>query len=173
MYFFISWSGSASSYQCVIRFRNMACDQRVMINSFFLNNFREWGSQLCHYYVRWYDSTNVRYVYLSDSQVSSVKPPVGAIPAIKGLYEQQHKQTVKRARCQFCHVKFGHRIMEAVDFLNEVNTMATDALAQRVSRFSAPVFTVGHRRQVTAVTRLPRWRRRKTRFQGRPLLTML
>ena len=27
--------------------------------------------------------------------------------------------------------------------------------------------TVGHRRQVTAVTRLPRWRRRKPRFQGR------
>ena len=33
--------------------------------------------------------------------------------------------------------------------------------------------TVGHRRRVTAVTRLPRWRRRKTRLQARPLLTML
>ena len=33
--------------------------------------------------------------------------------------------------------------------------------------------TVGHRRQVTAVTRLPRWRRGKTRLQGRALLTML
>ena len=33
--------------------------------------------------------------------------------------------------------------------------------------------TVGHRRQVTAVTRLLRWRRRKTRLQVRPLLTML
>ena len=33
--------------------------------------------------------------------------------------------------------------------------------------------TVGHRRRVTAVTRLPRWRRRKTRLQTRPLLTML
>ena len=35
------------------------------------------------------------------------------------------------------------------------------------------IFTVGHRRQVTAVTRLPRWRRQKTRLQVRPLLTML
>ena len=35
------------------------------------------------------------------------------------------------------------------------------------------VHTVGHRRQVTAVTRLPRWRRRKTRLHVRPLLTML
>ena len=35
------------------------------------------------------------------------------------------------------------------------------------------IYTVGHRRQVTAVTRLPRWRRRKTRLQVRPLLTML
>ena len=33
--------------------------------------------------------------------------------------------------------------------------------------------TVGHRRRVTAVTRLPRWRRRKTRLQVRPHLTML
>ena len=32
---------------------------------------------------------------------------------------------------------------------------------------------MGHRRQVTAVTRLPRWRRRKTRLQVKPLLTML
>ena len=39
----------------------------------FRNNFKEWGSQLCHYCLRWYDSINVRYVYLSDSQVSSVK----------------------------------------------------------------------------------------------------
>ena len=31
-------------------------------------------------------------------------------------------------------------------------------------------FTVGHRRRVTAVTCLPRWRRRKTRLQVRPLL---
>ena len=35
------------------------------------------------------------------------------------------------------------------------------------------ITTVGHRRQVTAVTRLPRWRRRKTRLQVRPLFTML
>ena len=35
------------------------------------------------------------------------------------------------------------------------------------------LFTVSHRRRVTAVTRLPRWRRRKTRLQARPLLTML
>ena len=35
------------------------------------------------------------------------------------------------------------------------------------------VVTVGHRRRVTAVTRLPRWRRRKTRLQVRPHLTML
>ena len=34
-------------------------------------------------------------------------------------------------------------------------------------------FTVGHRRQVTAVARLPRWRRWKTRLQARALLTML
>ena len=33
--------------------------------------------------------------------------------------------------------------------------------------------TVGHRRQVTAVTRLPRWQRRKTWLQVRPLLTTL
>ena len=32
---------------------------------------------------------------------------------------------------------------------------------------------MGHRRQVTAVTRLPRWRRQKTRLLGRTLLTML
>ena len=36
-----------------------------------------------------------------------------------------------------------------------------------------PTCTVGHGRQVTAVTRLPRWRRRKTRLQARTLLTML
>ena len=40
-------------------------------------------------------------------------------------------------------------------------------------RFYVPLTTVGHRRQVTAVTRLPRWRRRKTRLLGRALLTML
>ena len=34
-------------------------------------------------------------------------------------------------------------------------------------------FTVGHRRRVTAVTRLPRWRRRKTPLQVRPFSTML
>ena len=33
--------------------------------------------------------------------------------------------------------------------------------------------TVGDWRQVTADTRLPRWRQRKTRIQARPLLTML
>ena len=35
------------------------------------------------------------------------------------------------------------------------------------------VLTVGHRRRVTAVTRLPRWRRRKTRLHVMPLFTML
>ena len=35
------------------------------------------------------------------------------------------------------------------------------------------VVTVGYSRRVTAVTRLPRWRRRKTRLQVRPHLTML
>ena len=38
---------------------------------------------------------------------------------------------------------------------------------------SPPLATLGHRRRVTAVTRLPRWRRWKTRLQVRPLLTML
>ena len=35
------------------------------------------------------------------------------------------------------------------------------------------IITVGHRRQVTAVTRLPRWQRHKTWLQVRLLLTML
>ena len=42
-----------------------------------------------------------------------------------------------------------------------------------LNRRGPPNYTVGHRRQVTAVTRLPRWRRRKTRLRGRPLLIML
>ena len=75
-FFFISWSGSVSSYQCVIHFRGMACNQHVKINSFFPSNFQGWGPQLCDYCLQLYSSTNVRYVYLSDSQVSSVKWPV-------------------------------------------------------------------------------------------------
>ena len=39
--------------------------------------------------------------------------------------------------------------------------------------FSHSPYTVGHRRGVTAFTRLPRWRRRKTRLQVRPHFTML
>ena len=41
------------------------------------------------------------------------------------------------------------------------------------SPFEQRITTVGHRRQVTAVTRLPRWRQRKTRLEARPLLIML
>ena len=53
------------------------------------------------------------------------------------------------------------------------------ALSPTLNQFSAPLMnnfdqiTVGHRRRVTAVTRLPRWRRRKTWLQVRLLLTIL
>ena len=53
-------------------------------------------------------------------------------------------------------------------------TMMSTLMAPKCTKdLGSGSHTVGHRRQVTAVTRLPRWRRRKTRFQGRPLLTML
>ena len=40
------------------------------------------------------------------------------------MYERSYQQgpsdeTLKNARCQFCRVKFGHRIIEVVDFFDD------------------------------------------------------
>ena len=36
----------------------------------------------------------------------------------RGYQQGPSDETLKKARCQFCHVKFGHRIMEAVGFFD-------------------------------------------------------
>ena len=102
---------------------------------------------------------------------------------VAGMCTHAHISVTNGAVCahscyKWCIVGYGTGAIKSSGTNNAVISFHGDGFA--ISRTLSHnvgcciiIVTVGHRRQVTAVTRLPRWRRRKPRLEVRPPLIML